>query len=645
MSSENKEEQGQGTSYLFDNLRRLINVVDELRDVGLQEYIRLPRIAVVGSQSSGKSSLLENIVGLDFLPRGSGVVTRRPLELRLVRVPENIQKIKPYAIFENDKKIKYEDFDKVRQQIEFLTDQVAGKKKAIVNDPIIMTVYSNDCLDLTLIDLPGITRIPLKDSDQSVNVEQLTKEMAMHYIKDDRTIILCVVPGNQDISNSDGLQLAREVDKEGNRTVGVITKLDIMDKGTNARRSLLGQDIQLKLGFIGVVNRSQQDIDNRIRVQKALEEENKFFQKHPVYSTMDPKYLGTKSLTTKLKIKEKIKECEDRLNELGPSLPRQNKEKMQMIWTLITEFVDNYRNSIKGKYDQKRTTIHKELSGGSVIRMMFNELYEDLVQKGYRATREYTDNDIKTGIQLHQGDSIPGFPSIDAFLYLINPQLEKLREPAYECLQKIYSYLEGLANKILKKTFERFPFVLETIIEITSRVLQNLRDEAKVVISNVIDQEQGYLFTNDINYLQQRTNMIPNQEPAVAQPNSQQQQNNSNQQQQQQQQKQVSSADIEKAFINELRQRVDNYFSILVRNVRDTIPKSIGFFLVKASQDQLQFQLYNELLRNEESLNSIAEPPSVAEERESIRKTMEVLNNAAKVIKRDPELQPRISDK
>mgnify|MGYP001950459540 CR=1 FL=1 len=55
---------------LYENLRKLINVIDELRDVGLNQYINLPRIAVIGSQSAGKSSLLEAIVGMDFLPRG-----------------------------------------------------------------------------------------------------------------------------------------------------------------------------------------------------------------------------------------------------------------------------------------------------------------------------------------------------------------------------------------------------------------------------------------------------------------------------------------------------------------------------------------------------------------------------------------------
>lgn len=88
---------------------------------------------------------------------------------------------------------------------------------------------------------------------------------------------------------------------------------------------------------------------------------------------------------------------------------------------MITDFTENFKNTIKGRYDPRRTNIHSELSGGAVIKMMFNELYEDFIQKGYRATKEYSDKDIQTAIQLHQGDSIPGFPSIDAFLYLINP--------------------------------------------------------------------------------------------------------------------------------------------------------------------------------------------------------------------------------
>lgn len=84
--------------------------------------------------------------------------------------------------------------------------------------------------------------------------------MATRYAKDERTIILAVMPANSDITTSDGLQLARQIDTKGSRTIGVITKIDIMDRGTDARGMLQGREIPLKLGYVGVVNRSQQDI-------------------------------------------------------------------------------------------------------------------------------------------------------------------------------------------------------------------------------------------------------------------------------------------------------------------------------------------------------------------------------------------------
>ncbi len=146
-----------------------------------------------------------------------------------------------------------------------MTDKVCGSKKGIVDKPIVVNIYSNTCPDLTLIDLPGITRIPIDDQDK--NIYEITKGMVSRYCSDPRTIILCVVPANADMTTSEGLQISRELDPKGLRTIGVITKVDIMDKGTNAKRMLLGQDVPLRLGYVGVKNRSQQDIVDNMSVQ------------------------------------------------------------------------------------------------------------------------------------------------------------------------------------------------------------------------------------------------------------------------------------------------------------------------------------------------------------------------------------------
>jgi len=208
---------------------------------------------VLGGQSAGKSSVLESIVGLDFLPRGDGVVTRRPLELRLNHLAEGET---PWANFSVEiPEKKFYKFEEVRDAINKLTDEVCGVSKDIVDKPIVLNVYSPTCPDLTLVDLPGITKIAI--AGQRHDIEKVTRAMCHRYMSDSRTIILCVVPANADMTTSDGLQMARDLDKKGIRTIGVITKVDIMDRGTNAKRMIMNQDVTLRLGYVGVKNRAQ----------------------------------------------------------------------------------------------------------------------------------------------------------------------------------------------------------------------------------------------------------------------------------------------------------------------------------------------------------------------------------------------------
>ena len=125
----------------------------------------------------------------------------------------------------------------MRDTIIALTDKVCGTSTNIVDDPIVLNVYSHTCPDLTLIDLPGITLIPVKG--QPENIKQVTSQMATRYMSDSRTIILCVVSANADMATQEGLMMARNIDPKGIRTVGVITKIDIMDRGTNAKRAIM----------------------------------------------------------------------------------------------------------------------------------------------------------------------------------------------------------------------------------------------------------------------------------------------------------------------------------------------------------------------------------------------------------------------
>jgi len=202
---------------------------------------------------------------------------------------------------------------------------------------------------------------------------------------------------------------------------------------------------------------------------------------------------------------------------------------------------------------------------------------------------------MQKAIQMHEGDGLPGFPSVDVFIYLINPQLEKLRDPALELIQDSYQQLEQIASSIVEKIFQRFPSMIPEIMDIIVKVLNKERDHAREVVEAIIDSEQNYLFTNDLDYKDNRQDILTTNDPNLAaggQPGGPGQPGANNPQMQRVPSNQNSGGNV---FVRELRQRIDSYFQIVLRNVKDSIPKAIGYFLVRKSQDSLQFELYNQV--------------------------------------------------
>ena len=642
---------------LFKKLRKLINLIDQLRDCGVNEYIKLPRICSLGTQSSGKSSVLESIVGLDFLPRGDGVVTRRPLELRLCHINSG----QPWAVFEERKGVKFTDFVKVRETIEALTDEVCKTNKNIIDKPIVLNVYSQTCPDLTLVDLPGVTRVPI--GDQPKNIEQITKDMARRYVEDPLTIILCVIAANSDIATSDGLMLAKDIDVAGTRTLGVLTKLDIMDAGTDAKKVLMNEEIPLKLGYVGVKNRSKQDLNNKISMAETQRKEREFFKTHPVYKNLPAGHLGTEVLINKLTkiyfriirenlprivkaINDRVKTDEEELQGLGQPMPTDDAGKMSMLWNMINEYCDVFRKVLQGKYNNKRVNF-LEGEGGFKIKILYKKLLEEFTGD-YKATAGYNDENINYALTIHEGDSIPGFPSVDAFIYLLRPQLEKLKDPIEECFQEVFQYLDFLSGKIMEKTFTRFPQAINDMTDLVSNYLMEERDKTKYLIDSVVDMEINYLFTNDYDYLNNFTTFIPKQTRQSQVMNDNKGDGKGGNNNLNNEIKPQPPIDAKNIFINEIRNRIEAYFKLIVRNLRDSIPKIMGNYLVKEIEENMQLKLYNKLYNAREMTDLLSEPESVAERRKELNEMIKVMRNAQKILRRDPDLmtvmQINISD-
>jgi len=297
------------------SMEQLIPIINKLQDVFSaigQSPINLPQIVVIGSQSSGKSSVLENVVGKDFLPRGTGIVTRRPLVLQLYNIPSTISdggdEPDEWGEFLHLPGQKFSDFGEIRKEIERETDRITGKNKGISNKSINLKVYSPFVLNLTLVDLPGVTKVPV--GDQPINIEEQIRDMCMEFIGNPNSIVLAVTSANTDLANSDALKMAREVDPEGQRTIGVLTKLDLMDDGTDAMDMLQGRVIPLKRGFVGVVNRSQADINANLSIRESLAKEQNFFKNHAAYRGMASR-MGTAYLSKTLNtiLMHHIRDC------------------------------------------------------------------------------------------------------------------------------------------------------------------------------------------------------------------------------------------------------------------------------------------------------------------------------------------------
>uniref|UniRef100_A0A1I7ZGV1 Dynamin-type G domain-containing protein n=1 Tax=Steinernema glaseri TaxID=37863 RepID=A0A1I7ZGV1_9BILA len=284
VAEENVALQGRNFRRKVDNdfMQQLILLVNKFQDlcsdIGSSFDFDLPQIVVVGEQSVGKSSILENFVGKDFLPRGTGIVTRCPLILQLINDPNGTER----AVFQHKPNEEFTDFSRVRTEIEVETNRATGGNQGISEKAINLKIYSPHVLNLTLVDLPGVTRVA--QGNQRDDIESLVRELILSFIKNPNCLILACSQAIVDLSLSEALLLARKVDPTGERTIGVLTKLDLMDAGTDASDILKNKVLPLKKGYIGVVNRSQQEINDRSDMAAALKKEEEFFKKTPAYS-------------------------------------------------------------------------------------------------------------------------------------------------------------------------------------------------------------------------------------------------------------------------------------------------------------------------------------------------------------------------
>ncbi|KAK4516157.1 uncharacterized protein ATC70_011123 [Mucor velutinosus] len=687
---------------------QLIKTVNKLQDafatVGVHNPVDLPQIAVIGSQSSGKSSVLENIVGRDFLPRGTGIVTRRPLILQLINRPaedktNKEESAKEDAGRENQNEWgeflhlpgqKFHDFNKIRDEIVKDTELKTGKNLGISPQPINLRIFSPNVLTLTLVDLPGLTKVPV--GDQPKDIEKQIREMILKYITKPNSIILAVTAANTDLANSDGLKLARDVDPEGLRTIGVLTKVDLMDQGTDVIDILAGRVVPLRLGYVPVVNRGQRDIENNKSIKRALDAEREYFENHAAYKSK-AQYCGTPFLARKLnmilmhhirntlpEIKAKIQAAllkyqqelltlGDPLDEDGSSANRAN-----LVLNIITEFCTEFRTIIDGNSNDLSSF---ELSGGARISFVFHELYANGV-KSIDPLEQIKDVDIRTILYNSSGSSPALFVATTAFEVIIKQQIRRLEEPSIKCINMVYDELVRILGQLLtKQFFKRFPTLKDKFYQVVLVFFKKALQPTSKLVTDLVSMESCYIntahpdflnghqaiaaVTERINQKNQQQQIEPKKQhnPANAlqtNASSANEETNSNGSLfgsffsgNKKTTKKTSASSMmdappttlkatgalsDREFMETevIKLLIQSYYNIVKRTMIDMVPKAIMLNLVNHSKEELQRELLTELYKHDVLDDLLQESDFTRQRRKECKKMIEALQKADEIV-------------
>uniref|UniRef100_A0A8C1UK49 Uncharacterized protein n=1 Tax=Cyprinus carpio TaxID=7962 RepID=A0A8C1UK49_CYPCA len=525
-------------------IRPYIDLIDTLRSVGIQKDLALPTIVVIGDQSSGKSSVLEALSGI-ALPRGSGIVTRCPLELRLRNVTGGVSW---KAVLSYHKKKIEKTAEAVEKHVEEAQNELAGKGVKICDDLVTLEVRSADVCDLTLIDLPGIARVPVQGQPQDIGNQ--IKRLIMKFIEKPETINMVVVPCNTDIATTEALKMAQEVDPEGVRTFAILTKPDLIDRGTEKNILAVVQNkvIPLRKGYVMVKCRGQQQIDEKVSLVAATQIERDFFQNHNFFRPLlDENKATIKCLAIKL--------TQDLVSHIKKSLPKLDEQIKKQLWEVRNELKkceDGPPQDLKGA----KQFLIKSLSLGELI------IKENLFVQLRSEFKKWNDglNDTKTSTELSQnyrGRELPGFSNYRIFEMIL---IQITQEFPHSIPG--HNILNGILTKVQK--FCQFTSCFSVLLHL----IQQVKTEQRIM-----DQfeMECMIYTQDPIYLK-FLNEISGEKFSEAQ---------------------LPVFDIKSKYSEMLQAYYEvhlvfsNEFEIVVQRMADQLPMLISFYMLKETAQLL----------------------------------------------------------
>jgi GTP-binding protein EngB required for normal cell division len=497
------------TSY-NDQIRPLLDAVDRLRQLNVsQEGIQLPTIVVVGDQSSGKSSVLESLAGIS-LPRGQGICTRVPLVMRLQDGGDDAKLQIEYG---SGRVVPIASEAEVADAIDAATAEIAGSGKGISDAPITLVVRKKGVPDLTLVDLPGITRVPVQGQPEDI-YDQIAGIISA-YVAPKESIILNVLSATVDFPTCESIRMSQQVDRTGERTLAVVTKADKAPEGLLEK--VTTDDVHIGLGYVCVRNRVGDETYDEARAA-----EKRLFEEHPLLSRIDKSMVGIPTLAWRLtqiqgtiiarclpdivkQINDKLSRSSDELGQMPPDL--------KTVGDAVREFyhiVKKVRASldkllVRGEFDEYPDDRH--LHGTARIADMLERYARRLPAADCTEREPFLAEEMRV-LEETKGITLPNFLPRSALLVLLKKKVESVVQVPHDLVTQVWNYVEQLVMGMLQHHSRSYPQVQPSCRRAVQSLIDKARARSAEYVNELVDMELVADYTANPDYTMKWNHMM-----------------------------------------------------------------------------------------------------------------------------------------
>ncbi|WVZ56334.1 hypothetical protein U9M48_006882 [Paspalum notatum var. saurae] len=498
-----------------DQIRPLLDAVDRLRHLKVtQEGIQLPTIVVVGDQSSGKSSVLESLAGIS-LPRGQGICTRVPLVMRLQDDP-SADSPKLQLEYSNGRVVATSEA-MVADAINAATAEIAGGGKGISDAPITLVVRKRGVPDLTLVDLPGITRVPVQGQPEDI-YDQIAK-IIREYIAPKESIILNVLSATVDFPTCESIRMSQQVDRTGERTLAVVTKVDKAPEGLLEKVTM--DDVHIGLGYVCVRNRVGEETYDQARVEEA-----RLFKNHPLLSKIDRSMVGIPVLAQRLmqiqasiiakclpdivkQINERLVRSSSELDQMPPDLNNTG-DAVRAFFHIVKKVCSSLEKIlVRGEFDGYPDDCY--FHGTARVVEMLNRCAKKLPRECPRRADELFLTEEMNVLEETTGINLPNFLPRSAFHVMLKKKLEMVGQVPQDLVNEVWDYVEDLVMKILLQHSENFPQVQSSCRRAIQSLMEKTRARSAQHVKELIEMELVADYTANPDYMNTWTAIMEGQ--------------------------------------------------------------------------------------------------------------------------------------